>query len=153
MELLADPPLGLIVSGNAGPETNFFGEGFKKTSKKSIHLMEDEQFKTELRRLGGVSEEILSESELFDFFSPIIRADFQILENSKFLEKDISLSLPIYAVMGDQEEKVNNITSWEKFTKSDFKHWIFSGNHFFIHRKVKELSNIINKFSETGVIS
>ena len=43
----------------------------------------DSEFKEELRSLGGVPEEILEDEDLYNYFSPIMRADFEILEKNK----------------------------------------------------------------------
>lgn len=133
-ELGENPPLKLIVSGNAGPGTG---------DKKCRSEMEEEELKKELRILGGVPEELLETPELFDFFSPIMRADFKLLEQSRELSSDFRISAPIIALMGDEEETHEQIENWGKFTSGNFEYHLLKGNHFFIHDHPAEIMNVI----------
>ncbi|WP_265960998.1 thioesterase II family protein [Aquimarina muelleri] len=137
MQKRGDLPLHLIVSGNPGP-------GIKELEvKQQRYLMNDSDFKKELRKLGGVPEEVLESEELYDFFGPIMRADFEILEKDDFSEEEIKIDAPIFALMGSEEEKKGRIENWKNFTSKSFSSQIFKGNHFFIHDYPKELAQII----------
>ena len=134
LEEISDPPSRLILAGNAGPGT---GE------KKSRSSMSDEELKVELSMLGGVENEVLSNDDLFSFFSPIMRADFGLLENALELNDDFKVKIPITAVMGDAEETAGEIENWARFTLKDFKFYLLEGNHFFIHKHPSKLMKII----------
>ncbi len=141
MQQVGDLPLSLIVSGNAGP-------GIKKSDeekKEKRYLMKDSDFKEELRKLGGVPEEVLENSELYDFFNPIMRADFEVLEEGGYSEEDIRLQIPIYALMGSKEETSNEIENWKRFTAKKFTYEILEGNHFFIDDYPNYLAKIIEE--------
>lgn len=137
MQKKGDLPLHLIVSGNPGP-------GIKEPgSKRKRYLMNDVDFKNELRKLGGVPEEVLESEDLYGFFGPIMRADFEILEKDNFSEEGIKIETPILALMGSEEEQEDKINNWKNFTSNSFASQIFKGNHFFIHEYPKELAQII----------
>ena len=139
---IGDPPVSLIVSGNPGP-------GVKDSDEyKKRYLMDDCKFKDELRKFGGISEEVLENEELYSFFSPIIRADFEVLEKNESSEEQIKINIPIYAVMGNLEEKVKEIKNWKRFTTSKFEYEIFMGNHFFIRNNSEKLAKIIKNCSK-----
>jgi surfactin synthase thioesterase subunit len=138
LEALGDEPYGLIVSGNAGP-------GMKKEDKIKRYLLNDIDFKEELKKLGGISQDILEHKEFYDFFSPVMRADFETLEQDDFIEKNIRLKTPIYALMGSEEKTVDKIENWKNFTRGTFQYKILSGNHFFIHEHPQEVADIIVK--------
>lgn len=141
MELVHDKPEALIVSGNPGP-------GIEKPEKEGKrHLMNDIDFKNALRKLGGVPEEVLEHEELYEFFSPIMRADFQVLENDDFSEKGIQVHIPIVALMGDKEDMNEQIDNWKNFTSASFNSMILEGNHFFIKKHPKKIIEVINKIS------
>ncbi|MEP0264425.1 alpha/beta fold hydrolase [Dokdonia sp.] len=127
----------LVVSGNPGPGAN----------QKDIqrHALSDPEFKEELRSLGGVPEEVLENEDLYNFFSPIMRADFEILEKNRDSEVGLVINTPIFAIMGDQEETVGEIENWKMYTSRKFDCQIVSGNHFFIHSQVETLTQIINE--------
>lgn len=140
MQKRGDAPESLIVSGNAGPGVSYDDP---EESKKKRYLMSDEEFKKELRDLGGVPEEVLANEELYSFFMPIMRADFEVLEKEDYSEEGISLKVPIYAIMGSEEKTSDSIDNWNRFTVSNFQSTILEGNHFFIYDHVKELSKTI----------
>ncbi|TGD57487.1 thioesterase II family protein [Flavobacterium humi] len=129
-------PEQLIVSGNSGP-------GSKKEREIVRYLLNDTEFKEELRYLGGVPEEVLTDEELFDYFAPIIRADFECLEKDTALEKGILITTPIYAIMGTEEETCSEIENWDRFTTSRLKHKILEGNHFFLYNHAEEIAKIV----------
>jgi surfactin synthase thioesterase subunit len=112
LEELGDPPKRLIVAGNAGPGTGDFG--------KCRSEMNDEELKEELRTLGGISDEVLINVDLFNFFAPIIRSDFRLLENGEKLDSGFKISSRLTAIMGDQEETSEKIENWRKFTSNEF---------------------------------
>lgn len=144
MEEHFDPPIVLIVSGNPGPGVSY--------DDKERHKLSDSDLKIELRSLGGVPEEILEDDELYNYFSPIMRADFEILEKYKHSEIGLIVNTPIFAIMGDQEETVTSIGNWKKYTSKKFDYRILLGNHFFIHRQVKRLGEIINECADYSLV-
>nr|WP_199000650.1 thioesterase [Flavobacterium sp. ASV13] len=129
-------PEQIIVTGNAGP-------GAKEKRKITRHLLGDSEFKEELRKLGGIPEEVLLDDELYSYFSPIIRADFECLENDMSFENEIRIQTPLYAIMGHEEETSPEIENWNRFTGSRFKHKILEGNHFFIYKHPEEISKVL----------
>lgn len=137
MEEIGDAPEALIVSGNPGPGID--------TSVEKRFLMDDFHFKKELKRLGGIPDEVLENDDLYDFFVPIMRADFEVLEKDDFSEKGLKINVPIIALMGDKEENIDQIENWNHFTTHDFSYRILPGNHFFIYNASNELIEILKK--------
>lgn len=135
LEAIDDSPELLVVSGNAGP-------GVKNNKDFLYHELDDARFKEELLDLGGIPTEVAQNDELFNYFSPIIRADFECLEKDFFSEKELKLKTSIHALMGSDEENSNQIENWKNFTISNFTHEIVEGNHFFIHNHADKLANI-----------
>jgi len=136
MEALGDPPRALIVSGNAGP-------GTRDASARKRYLMDDEDFKKELVKLGGLPDEFLQSEALFEHFAPILRADFELLEKEDLFESGLKISTPIHAVMGDLEETAHRISNWKEYTGGPFTRQLLPGNHFFINQHPAELADII----------
>jgi surfactin synthase thioesterase subunit len=128
-------PVALVVSGNAGP-------GLPGREKKRRHLMPREDFKEELRKIGGVPTEFLENNELFSFFEPILRADFEIAEEHG-LEDEPPSGAPLFALMGSEEENAEKISNWSRFTRSAFRSDILSGGHFFIQKHPRQIASII----------
>lgn len=111
MTSISKPPLKIVVSGNPGP-------GIREN--RAIYALSDDDFIQEVAKLGGMHKDLLNNQEIMTFFIPIMKSDFQIVE-----EFDVSefgpLAVPIHAVMGDKEDYVDDIENWKTFTKSDFK--------------------------------
>lgn len=138
MEVTGLPPLSIIVSGNAGP-------GVRPAMNR--HLLERALFKNELKEMGGVPPEFLENEELYDFYEPILRADFELVEKSCTLDFK-PLGIPIYALMGSEELYSGQIANWGKFTSAPALTRLLSGGHFFIHQHPKELATVI----KSGII-
>jgi len=137
MEKLKDAPIRFIASGSAGPKT---GEN------KHRYLMSKDQLKQELRALGGIPEEVLQSAELYDFFEPIIRSDFEIIEAKSNWENEIErIDTNITCLMGSNEETVNEIENWKEYTSGEFSSSLYEGNHFFIYDHPREISSLIKK--------
>ncbi|HEY8915046.1 MAG TPA: alpha/beta fold hydrolase [Chitinophaga sp.] len=128
-------PACIIVSGNAGP-------ALENRKKRNLYLLDHENFVAELQKLGGVPPELIENEELFNFFEPILRADFEIAERNEITNETV-VKAPLCAVMGTQEEDVDDIANWSRFTKAGFSTEILDGNHFFIHRHPQAMANII----------
>ncbi|PTX63151.1 surfactin synthase thioesterase subunit [Kordia periserrulae] len=150
MQRLEDQPQLLVVSGNSGPGAPQI-KG--KPKKEKRYLMDDETFKNELRELGGIPEEVLENEELYTFFEPIMRSDFEILEKDTLSnELNIKLLCPIYAMMGSDEDESVNIENWSRYSIAECSFELFKGNHFFIHKHPKQIINtIFNIFKKTEV--
>jgi len=130
-------PACVVVSGNPGPATT-------ERPKKERYLMEHEAFKAELIKIGGVPEELLANEELFGFFEPILRADFRIAENHG-MENEPATSAPLFAMMGSDEEQVEAIGNWERYTTAGFRYEILKGDHFFIHKHPRRIAAILRE--------
>ncbi|GGE66412.1 thioesterase [Pedobacter psychrotolerans] len=126
-------PLGLYVSGNAGPD---IGTDVKR------YLLNKDEFIQELKKIGGVSVEFLENEELFSFFEPILRADFELSEKTSAARFQ-TIKTPIYAIMGSQEPYADRIENWKNFTSSEFLYKIMEGDHFFIQNHANAIINFI----------
>jgi external thioesterase TEII len=133
LERIGQAPAYVIVSGNAGPGMH---------DPKNRYEMPHDAFVEELRNIGGVPEELLENKELFNFFEPVLRADFQVAEKND-LTGEPPVRSPLYAMMGSSEDHVQSITNWKKFTQSRFDYSILEGGHFFIHKHPRKIASII----------
>jgi external thioesterase TEII len=138
LEAAGKPPASLVVSGNAGPDVEF------AAGKRKRYLLEQNEFIKELKRLGGVPEEVLGNKELFDFFEPVLRADFEVSERTD-LSGEKPVGIPLYAIMGSREDNVEEITSWKKYTSAQFDFEVMDGDHFFIRNHPEKIAAVLKK--------
>lgn len=126
-------PLHLIVTGSPGPQI--------KTNEQ-IYLLDDKNFIEEVKKLGGLPEEIYKSQEILDYFTPILKADFEVCDKNT-LNDDCIINTPVYCMMGDGEKHASSIYNWSKYTRSLFRHEIQSGNHFFIYNSAHRICEVI----------
>lgn len=126
-------PLHLVVSGNPGP-----GVG----ENKGRYLMEKETLKLELKEMGGMPDEVLTNDELFEFYEPILKADFEVVEKNSPVAFS-PVRVPICAIMGSEEKRVGDIDNWRKYTHSYFESKVLDGGHFFIYQHPRKIADII----------
>lgn len=142
MELRNDPPLCFIPTGNAGPNVH---------KREKIAELDREAFFAKLKEMGGMTNEILENEELLDYFEPILRADFKLLEDAEEVLIDYKINTPVMAVMGDEEKYVSEIRNWKAYTEGSFDHKVVSGDHFFIYKYGDMLLQLVQNSFLSGV--
>ncbi len=131
-------PLHIFFSGKCPPEI--------KKEVEDVHLLPDKEFMDKVFELGGTPEELLENRELIEFFTPILRADFKIIEIYKHIEKKDGLDCDITVLWGKQEKNasINDIAQWQKHTHKSCKIHLFNGGHFFINEFQKDIITIVD---------
>lgn len=125
-------PVKFIAGGNPGPGCFVY----KKRS-----ALPDAEFLKELKDMGGMPEDFFKHKGLIDYFIPILKSDFKVLEDDE--ERPIpQLKTSIIAMMGDEEEKVGLIDNWSKLTTGECKTMVVKGSHFFILKMGAKISAI-----------
>lgn len=121
----ARAPEHLIVSASRAPAV--------PDLRPPSHRFPDDRFIEEVRRLGGMPEEILNDRELLQVFLPALRADFAMLETYVHLRQD-PLDCPITAFEGERDATVHGeqVDRWQAETRGRFEKQVFPGGHFFI---------------------
>lgn len=117
------------------------------TPRKFTYLLNKNDLKEELRYHGGALKGILENDGLFDFYEPILRSDFELAQKTSVFSEDFKIKTPILSVMGSNEEGVEKIDNWKRYTLGSFESIILPGNHFFIHSNSDKLSDIIKKYN------
>ncbi|KIO74897.1 hypothetical protein TH53_23730 [Pedobacter lusitanus] len=128
-------PVHLFLTGRGGPSAIF--------SDSPKYLLPENEFITELNKMGGSSDEVLNNKELMSFFEPIIRADFQALETYRYKET-LPFDIPVSVMIGQEENIVfGDAQTWQKETTKEIDIKVFPGNHFFINDYPAEIMQII----------
>lgn len=123
-ELNMKQPDKLIVSGYRAPFIN---------KKESIYNLESDKFWEKIDKYGGIPQDVLLIDELITFFEPILRADFQCVENYVYNSSSDKLTIPINVFYGSDEDITQEeAESWQKETTGKVTVTKLKGNHFFI---------------------
>lgn len=136
LEKANDPPVCFIPTGNAGPGVHV------RESRASLPRA---KFFDMLREMGGFSPELLENEELMEFLEPILRADFQLLEDEGGATADLTINTPVHAFMGSGEIHSGQIGNWGRYTLGGFDHAVLEGHHFFIHSHSETIAQAIRR--------
>ncbi|MBF0135028.1 MAG: thioesterase [Magnetococcales bacterium] len=102
-----------------------------------------EAFFSVLNRLEGLPREVLADRELMNFFEPILRADFQAVDDYQHRARP-PLTIPLTVLHGTNDQMVNDaeIAGWATEVTGETEFFRFSGNHFFISTHAIEVARI-----------
>jgi len=131
-------PCRLFLSGRPAP--------FVNVHEKYLHLMPRQAFLSHLLNYGGIPDSVARETELIDFFLPIIRADFQAL--STFDDQELeSIPVPLTLMMGteDRPKMDGPVRSWQELSTQEVTFKSFSGGHFFIFQHLEAIGRLISQ--------
>lgn len=133
----ARAPEHLIVSASRAPAV--------PDLRPPSHRFPDDRFIEEVRKLGGMPEEILNDRDLLRVFLPALRADFAMLETYVHLRQD-PLDCPITAFEGERDATVHGeqVDRWQAETRGRFEKHVFPGGHFFL---VSERSAVLRRIA------
>jgi len=128
-------PSHLFCSGCSAPSVN--------NDEPAKHLLGKEQFIAKLREYGGCPDEVLASDELLDFFEPILRADFEVINSYKYRGAD-PLEVPITVMIGSLDKvSQEDAEKWQEETKHTIQLIEFEGNHFFIFGNEEKLMSLV----------
>ena len=136
-------PSCLIVSGRSAPQQ-------KKKNKTPIYKLAEPEFREEIRRLNGTPSKALNNPELMDIVSPILRADFQLIETWNYQPSD-PIDVPVLALGGikDSQVSMDDLEQWKQVTCGPFCLELFSGDHFFINEVKDPLLKTVRQAIDT----
>lgn len=133
-------PVHMFFSGSKPPH-------MRKESEK-IHMLEDNIFLDEIKKLGGFSEELLNDdkySQKFQrIFIPLLREDYRILEDYKKRDKSSKIKCSISVMYGNEDLTFEEVRGWEKLANKCF-YEEFNGGHFYINANSLSFTSYINK--------
>ncbi|MBR2563479.1 MAG: thioesterase [Paenibacillus sp.] len=96
--------------------------------------MSDDQLIHQLFSYDGLPKELIHEKELLQYFMPVIRADFRMLESAATLEYQ-PISLPVLYLRGERDNAVplQSVLKWEPYFDVPMKlQTIREGTHMFV---------------------
>ncbi len=131
-------PLHLFVSGRYPPSIS--------RAEKYLSRLPDNMFLEEVFKLGGTSTELVDNKELCDLFVPILKADYRIIEEYKYINSDkkFNYGITVFNGKADLEVSYSEVKEWRQHTLLENPIYEFEGNHFFINDKTPEITEIIN---------
>jgi surfactin synthase thioesterase subunit len=133
-------PKHVFFSGRGAPHV-------KNEKDKKYHLMDNEEFKEEVIKLGGTPPEFFEHKELIDFMLPMLKNDFRLADVT-FCDREIeAFDFDISVFLGKDEDEINSeqIDGWKNHTNGLCSIYHFNGGHFFILDEIRHIVELINK--------
>lgn len=100
-----------------------------------IHTLTDVEFITALQEFNGTPAELLNDPDIMKLLLPMLRADFEAIENYRHDLNESPVHIPIIAFGGLDDRRVSreHLEGWAKHTSIRFSSRYFSGDHFFLN--------------------
>lgn len=100
-----------------------------------IHKLPDSELILALKNLNGLPAEIANLPELSELLLPILRADFDAIENYEYTPDGFTPGCPLIAFGGLDDPRVSSaqLEDWAAYTTASFKVQYFPGDHFYIN--------------------
>lgn len=117
-------PVRLFASGSHAPHRRRRGH---------LHLLDNTELTTELRRLGGTATAVLDDADIRDVVLPTLRADYRLIETYRH-EPGPALRCPVTVYLGDGDPDVGveDASAWADLTEEAFDIKVFEGDHFYL---------------------
>ena len=118
-------PCAIFVSGENPPHFPY---------RRDLHTFSDGELLQALKSINYTPEDFCFTEETISEMLPIIKSDFQLVDDWHFNPEDSQLPIPLYVYGGRDDEFVTeeNIKGWNLYTSKGFKYRMLAGNHFFI---------------------
>jgi surfactin synthase thioesterase subunit len=130
-------PSHIFFSGHAAPSA--------KKRGKDLYLLPDNEFMKEVMDLGGTPDEVVNNTELLQFFLPILRNDFRITERHTCIERENKIECGITIFNGNDDDiNLEELLLWKNHGNNSVRICNFVGGHFFIKKKKKRIVDIIS---------
>lgn len=146
----------LRARGHRGPERLFLSAqpAPGTTGIKQLHDLPDEEFRTEILRLGGVDPEIAADEHVMRSLLTTLRADFRLWERHHPAPEP-SLDCPIIALAGgdDPRASMESVLGWQKQTTAGFTARFYPGGHFFFLESPATVVSLISDSIQVPALS
>lgn len=129
---------GIIVSAGLAPN---------RIEPRPIYNLPDELFFKEISKYSRTPMEIFKNKDLWNIFSPMLRADFKIADT--YCDKKYrTIDIPVLALRGtlDPEISLKDLKEWKAYTTSKFHYTDIEGEHLFIDTNTDKVLEVIKKY-------
>lgn len=136
-------PVQLFISASTPP-----GQRFRE---EMLHTMPDSEFIDELRKLGGIPDEVLNFPDLMALVTPILRADVTLAETweSPLGRMPVQVPMVVFGGKEDGDSPEEKLAKWRPFTTGRFALNMLPGDHFFLQsERPRLLSELGSELSD-----
>lgn len=108
------------------------------------HLPDSEFAETLIKRYNGIPKTLLEQPAMLQFFLPVVRADFTLIETYRYMPEP-PLDQPITTFGGTEDDGVtpDDLDGWQQLTLRPIRRHMLPGGHFFLQNSRDPLLKII----------
>ncbi|WNM30387.1 alpha/beta fold hydrolase [Streptomyces sp. Li-HN-5-11] len=138
LQRLGAAPDVLFVSARRAPSLA------EPTGSRDLPL-DDEELVAELRRLGGIDDELLAEPGILRFALPAMRGDCALLDRYRYRPRE-ALECAVVGVLGEADAGVGeqHMRPWSSETRGEYHLRVLPGGHFYLHEQLPRLTALID---------
>jgi external thioesterase TEII len=126
-------------------------------NEPNIKGISSDDFWKVVQQYDGVPEQLLAHKELKEFYEPILRSDFELLQQyNESFEHIESIDVPSSVLFGDQDIRnvsMERMQGWRKFFTNEIEIKSFEGGHFFMYENKRVVEYIKQMFNLTTLSS
>ena len=132
-------PSHIFISGRRAPH-------FKQRKDYFIYKLPEKEFIEEVQVAGGLDEIILRDETLKNYFLPIIRSDYRLIEEYKIVgeRNHFKCNMTLCYATEDLEATKEDVLAWKEYGDKYIEVFEFEGGHFYFKEDPATLCNIIN---------
>ncbi|HEX3030074.1 MAG TPA: thioesterase domain-containing protein [Clostridia bacterium] len=113
---------------------------------EQIHNLNNTEFLEKIKKTGGTPKEFFDNTELVDFYLPVLKGDYKVIEEYETVLKTTRIDCDITVLDGTEDNiPGDNMTAWKELTNKKSIFYQFEGDHFFIKKQTKQIVDIINR--------
>ncbi|OCG61567.1 thioesterase II family protein [Gilliamella sp. Fer4-1] len=128
-------PKHIIISGKSHPSCK---------TKSPLANLDSDIFWQEITKMGGTPNNLLLHQQLKDYFEPILRQDFKLIEKYNFIKPQKRLKVPMTIMYGEQDNmSLESIYRWQEENEEKINFIGMRGSHFFIFENVKRVTDYL----------
>lgn len=103
----------------------------------------DKYVKERMICFGGIPENLIDKECFWRMYLPIFRADFTILSKYDFDSLRLRSNIPTTIFYSEKDTSYLEMKKWKNYFTGTCDFVAYSGNHFFIYEKCKEIADVI----------
>ncbi|GAA0137658.1 thioesterase domain-containing protein [Paenibacillus sp. YSY-4.3] len=131
-------PAILILSGKNPPHMQV---------RANRHLLPEAEFRKELVSLGGTPPELLGDPSFAEYFIPIARSDFKLVETYRLQAGRPKLHTSICVLNGTEDGFVDlkEMEEWGRYCEGQLWQHQFPGGHFYLHEHFEQVALFLKR--------
>ncbi|MGW2090191.1 thioesterase II family protein [Streptomyces sp. NPDC001880] len=131
------PPVHLVVSGYGAPNLP------RPAVYGVVHQLPDDRLARHIEGLQGTAGEVLQHPELLELLLPVLRADYELCETYRFVERP-PLPVPVTALGGTEDPATTEpmLRAWGGLTTAAFTATGYPGGHFYLTEQLDDVTRV-----------